>query len=439
MATVNLYLKGALSESTIKSLASNDKHLLKELLVKPLQIYLKVSMGGKRLQIYTKKRISQNLWNKDKQEANCRRMKDGCVELNTWLTDFKRKVEKSCSEFELEGKGITKPELTLILEKKILSKKYAHNFIDLKDVFLKNQTTSSGTKLKSGSIKKYESLITHLNNFCKDKYINPDFTNVDIPFLLKFKEYLTVDQDLSDNTSSKYLKMCKTYFGYFIKNGYLKPLDFSDLKTPEKEGNIIVLELKQILHLQNKKIESLELQEARDVFCFMCWTGQRYSDIEKIKREDIYTEKGGQKVWDLIVEKTGERIIIPIITYADKILEKFKNDPYPLPRITNQRMNQYLKTIGRIAEFHQTIKIIKYYNDNKQEFYEPLRQHLTTHVARKSYITNSLILGIPERIVREVSGHKDEKSFRRYVNLAKSYKNQVIQDAYSKGNLSKYI
>jgi len=171
----------------------------------------------------------------------------------------------------------------------------------------------------------------------------------------------------------------------------------------------------------------------------MCWTGQRYSDIEKIKREDIYTEKGGQKVWDLIVEKTGERIIIPIITYADKILEKFKNDPYPLPRITNQRMNQYLKTIGRIAEFHQTIKIIKYYNDNKQEFYEPLRQHLTTHVARKSYITNSLILGIPERIVREVSGHKDEKSFRRYVNLAKSYKNQVIQDAYSKGNLSKYI
>jgi hypothetical protein len=33
----------------------------------------------------------------------------------------------------------------------------------------------------------------------------------------------------------------------------------------------------------------------------------------------------------------------------------------------------------------------------------------------------SLQMGVPERMVREISGHRDERSFRRYVNLNKSH------------------
>lgn len=49
------------------------------------------------------------------------------------------------------------------------------------------------------------------------------------------------------------------------------------------------------------------------------------------------------------------------------------------------------------------------------------------------------MLGIPEKVVRDVSGHKDDKSFRRYVNLAESFRNKVIQEAYSKENIDKFI
>jgi len=64
---------------------------------------------------------------------------------------------------------------------------------------------------------------------------------------------------------------------------------------------------------------------------------------------------------------------------------------------------------------------------------------MTSHVGRKSYITNSLILGVPERVVKEVSGHKDEKSFNRYVKLAENYKSQVIRKAFSKENIVKIL
>jgi hypothetical protein len=73
------------------------------------------------------------------------------------------------------------------------------------------------------------------------------------------------------------------------------------------------------------------------------------------------------------------------------------------------------------------------------EGYVPFYEVLTTHVACKSYITNSLIIGVPERVVKEVSGHKSEKDFRRYVNLANSYKDEMIRKSYSAENISRFV
>ncbi len=86
-----------------------------------------------------------------------------------------------------------------------------------------------------------------------------------------------------------------------------------------------------------------------------------------------------------------------------------------------------------------TLAFVEYHDGIRKETYVPFFNLLTTHVARKSYITNSLIIGIPERVVKEVSGHKSEKDFRRYVNLASSYKDEVIRRSYSTENISKFI
>ena len=69
----------------------------------------------------------------------------------------------------------------------------------------------------------------------------------------------------------------------------------------------------------------------------------------------------------------------------------------------------------------------------------PLYNVLTSHVGRKSFITNGLMLGIQERIVRDISGHKDERSFRRYVNYAEGFKSGIIKDAFSKKKIQSFI
>jgi hypothetical protein len=68
----------------------------------------------------------------------------------------------------------------------------------------------------------------------------------------------------------------------------------------------------------------------------------------------------------------------------------------------------------------------------------PLYSIISSHIARKSFITNALILGMSETEVKTVSGHKDDRSFRRYVQIANHAKKRVVQ-VFSRENIEKYL
>lgn len=60
-------------------------------------------------------------------------------------------------------------------------------------------------------------------------------------------------------------------------------------------------------------------------------------------------------------------------------------------------------------------------------------QHITAHTMRRTAITTLLILGVPELIVRKISGHAPgSKEFYKYVAISQQYLNQEVQNAYKK-------
>ncbi len=436
MANVNYYLKGAISEKTI--FEERDKTILKEKLNKSRQIFLKVSLAGSRMQIYTKRRVPQIAWNKKKQEPYCHKIKVGCAELSEFLSEFKSDVIKECNQLENKAKRITKKNLENILEKYTIKKIEESDVLEHFMFFLNNHKTSAGYTIKHNTVKKYISLCNHMIDYFESEKIKFSLQLINLEFFERFQEYLMWDMELSDNTVAKYIKTLKTFTKFYIGRKQIEYFDVSQVKSNEKEGSIFVLTLKQVTHLQSMEIKNEAQANARDVFCFMCWTGQRYSDILNIKNEDIRTINGSM-VWEFVTTKTDEKITVPLVEQAIQVLNKYDDFITPLPVISNQKMNKHLKIIGKLADFDESVSVMLYYDGRKQETIVPFYEILTTHVARKSYITNSLTLGIPERVVREVSGHKDEKSFKRYVNLAESYKNQVIQDAFSKENIDKVL
>ena len=155
----------------------------------------------------------------------------------------------------------------------------------------------------------------------------------------------------------------------------------------------------------------------RDVFVFQCLTGQRYSDVYRIERDDIHSSSQVGKVWMLTTVKTEDHLIVPLNNDAQAILERYAEYPKPLPRFANQYMNRELKVMAKELGLIRRVQVVKFRDGHREERYCFIWEILSTHMARKTFISNSLKFGIPERAIREISGHKDEKSFKRYVQV----------------------
>jgi len=440
MASVNFYLKGAISKKRIEELRyNNDSEALNDFLNRPLQIFIKISTQGRRIQVYIKRRIAHKYWDNFKQEYNPRKYKDNCAAKNAWLRELKSEVTELADNNERKGIITSSQEVKRILADKILNKPIKTSFEELFFTFMNEQKKSDGNPLKESTKKKYECVYKHLVNYARHSNLKLEIERINEAFLQDFRDYLLQFEQVVDNTVVKELKAIKTFLRFYMKKGLIKEINLSEIKTINTEGEIYVLPIDKVLELQYVEIEDERLKRVRDVFCFMCWTGQRYSDVMRISRTDITENANGERVWELITQKTQSRISVPIVLYAEEILDRYQEYITPIPVFSNQKINNYLKELGKSIDFNWPAKISRYYGGVLHQKKVPFYEVLTTHVGRKSYITNSLILGVPERVVKEVSGHKDEKSFARYVKLAENYKAKVIRQAFSKENILKIL
>ncbi|MBD3181873.1 hypothetical protein GF312_06250, partial [Candidatus Poribacteria bacterium] len=203
MATVNYYLKGALSDKNIRDLRKSEdgNKYLKEYENKPLQIVLKVSSGGKRNQAYTKRRIAPKYWDKSKQRYNPVRYRLNCADNNNWLNDLQYEVEKTIDDLEKQqSRRITQDDLRGIIERKSQNKPSKKSLKEVFDIFLKEHTTPGGNSLDALTIKKYEGFFKHLIKYSAEKNIGFDFYIFNEDFLVDFKEYLRVNVGHADST-----------------------------------------------------------------------------------------------------------------------------------------------------------------------------------------------------------------------------------------------
>ncbi len=92
-----------------------------------------------------------------------------------------------------------------------------------------------------------------------------------------------------------------------------------------------------------------------------------------------------------------------------------KDNIVPLNQeVTTETAKKFLE---EILANTKTRKKIVFRDGVKNENIFSLFETISTHIARKTFISISLQRGVDERKVRAVSGHRDERSFRRYVDL----------------------
>ena len=183
------------------------------------------------------------------------------------------------------------------------------------------------------------------------------------------------------------------------------------------EVQSIYLSEAELMTMQELDLSELPLLEvARDVFLIGCYTAQRFSDYSKISKENTRVQNGGVKVVDIVQEKTGERVIVPIRPELDQIFQKYD---YSVPKIFEQKLNSRIKTVGEKAKINEKVRITEFKGGLKHESDHFKYNLIKTHTARRSGCTNMYLAGIPAIDIMKISGHKTESEFLKYIKVTK--------------------
>jgi integrase len=318
--------------------------------------------------------------------------------------------------------------------------------------------TASGKKLSTGTIEQYNCVYKLLNQFEAGaaEQLNVSLVNrCSIRELQKQRLYwkrfyrnflnFLYKKGFYDQYANSVFKTIKTFFNYLINEKSLPVGNFhKQFVIPSEKLIPVVLEPYQLKYL----ITDLDfanslpasLKRTKDIFVFGCTVGLRYSDLLKLKKQNIqYTLNGTYLV--LRTHKTAAHVKIPLPYYISSIIEKYKrrSSVYILPQLANSNMNLQLKKVIERAGWTYHLPKIRNRKGNPLEIKSNTKRsfrfcdHITTHTMRRTAITTLLMMGVPETMVRKISGHAaGSKEFYKYVSIAQDYLNKEVINAFEK-------
>lgn len=393
-------------------------------------IYLQITGLVKRhkFKLNTGERIQPNYWNHSKQRV--KPSAPNSFELNKRLDGISKDVPalsaKLLSEKPNAGSdAIVKAVIEYFNPPPPKKKENQKSFFDYYDMYndLRKNKVSKRTLLNFGVLK------THLKDFERFQKAPITFEGIDVLFIERFVQFLFDEKKHSNNTAYKLVIFLKTFLNWASIRKLNFNMDYKMFRTKlEDETEVIYLTDEELNTLLEANLsENPRLASIRDTFCFACLTSGRYSDVSKIQREDI---RNG--VWYLRTSKTKDCIEIPLLDDALEILERHKDEQRPIPSISNQKMNNYLKELCELLEIDQPIKTVRYRGSERIETTKPKYEYITTHTARRTFITLSLERGMRPETLMEITGHKDFKMLKKYIKITSRVKENELKKAWRK-------
>jgi integrase len=406
----------------------------------------------KRLKFYINETILPKYWQTDKTKSgyqratNTTKIKEN-AELNSRLDNIISTTKNVFRTYQNDNnqKQPTPEALKELLNSAILDiKENSFSFFDFFRKFIDESkiktNTSTGRTTSSNTIKNYNNTFNHLKDFERVKKKRIDFDTIDLDFYHNLNDYLTNSKQHSINTIGGIIKIVKTVLNDATDRGVNTNLSFMSKRfkvITQKTDNVYLTEdeLNELYHLDLSHTPRLE--RVKDLFLIGCFTGLRFSDFSKIQPKNI---QGGYI--HIETQKTGEKVVIPLHPKVDALFKKYNNN-IP-PAISNQKMNSYLKEIGKIDK--KELKILKdtfsikttkggltvHTNYKKYDL-------ISSHTARRSFATNTYLAGVPPFVIMGVTGHKTEKSFFSYIKITSNEKAKILEMYINKNNNLKAV
>ncbi|MDB4583453.1 site-specific integrase [Draconibacterium sp.] len=256
--------------------------------------------------------------------------------------------------------------------------------------------------------------------------IELQYSDISIEFFEKLYDYAFDIEELEDNTFAAYVAKFKAFLEWSINRKYYNSLEHKKYSFTEKDKPIICLTQEEFQSLYDFNFNNDRLDKARDLYCFGCLTGLRFSDIASLRNEHFQ----GDYIYKNII-KTKEEDGIPILPKARKIIDKYKDDSYyAFPQLSNVKLNAYIKECCEAANIKTLTKKLIYRKNQVFETFHPKHELITVHTARKTFITIAYAQGMDVKTIKSITGHKKDSTFDKYLKIVDEQKKQKMFEAW---------
>jgi hypothetical protein len=292
---------------------------------------------------------------------------------------------------------------------------------------LKEWLEVKAISLRPSSLEVLRRVAQHLEAFLTTHISRqPTTSAVDRSFLERFQAYLVREVGLAHATANRHIAYTKNFLRWLLERGLIQELPPA-ASLPEGRRDPVFLTPEEIKALETVDISDLPegYEKARFLLLLACFTGLRVSDLQAGMRPQawnaLYLDRG---VWLLEEHKTRTFHHWPLVTPARRLLEARQQAgaSTPVPRISPQKANAYIKEIARRAGIDAPVRL-----SNGEE--RPKYELLSLHAGRRTFITTvahqvgtAPLLGLT---------HADLDTLQRYVGSWDDARRRRIEEAFT--------
>ena len=276
--------------------------------------------------------------------------------------------------------------------------------IERLDMLIKEKESHVGIDIKEGAIHGYYSARIHLQKFIQRKYKVSDlaFSQLTENFINEFRQYFLGECGFQESTFYNVATHLKTVCRLAYRGGLADTVLFDKAKVSKGDKKLPkALDREALDKLKALRFDDLEeeMETARDIFLFACYTGAAYCDLMELKKSHLVRDDEGNLWLKFNRQKTGVLCRIKLLPEAIWLMEKLHS-----------------------GERETLLPYIKY--KNYQTCLEALRLRagisfpFTTHTARHTFATLiTLEQGVPIETVSKMLGHSNISMTERYAKV----------------------
>jgi site-specific recombinase XerD len=384
-------------------------------------IFLKIKYQNQTISMSTRQYISAERWEFTNKLRNPLKLEKEKI-IKASLDSLTLKFERKINERIRENSAIDLQQIKTEIIGKPKKKTKEIGLIDLFEI----HNEAFEKKVKAGerspaSLQKYNRAKELIQAFLKKQYnkdnISPKAVNG--PFIHNLESYLKYDSiyrhktGIQNNSVVKYFKTFKTVCNYAIKLELISKNPFNKYDGKLKVKEAVFLTQDELNRIEGHSFSAARLERVKDIFLFSCYTGYAPVDAQRLTKENLIKGNEGDLWIKANRAKTGTRANVPVLPTTKRIIDKYDAVQSGLiPKLSNQKMNAYLKEIADICG---------------------INKHLTWYVSRHTFATTvTLANGISLENVSAMLGHSSIRQTQHYAKVLDSSVMEDMKKLFSK-------